>query len=55
MKNPMDQSTIKRINRARILKVFRDHEIIQKKDLAEGLGLSITTVTTNTRQLIEEG
>lgn len=51
----LDQSIIKTLNRSRILRAFRENEIIQKKELADALRLSITTVTTNTNQLLEEG
>lgn len=50
-----EQSMIKSQNRSRILRAFREKNIIQKKELSDLLGLSITTVTTNTRQLLEEG
>jgi predicted NBD/HSP70 family sugar kinase len=51
----LEQSMIKNQNRSRILRAFREKNIIQKKELSDLLGLSITTVTTNTRQLLEEG
>jgi len=46
---------IKNLNRSRILRVIREKEIVQKKELVDILNLSITTVTTNTRILLEEG
>lgn len=51
----LEQSMIKDQNRSRILRAFREKNIIQKKELSDLLGLSITTITTNTRQLLEEG
>ena len=51
----IDYSMIKNQNRSRILRAFREKNIIQKKELSDLLGLSITTVTTNARQLLEEG
>ncbi|MDH8676813.1 ROK family transcriptional regulator [Fusibacter bizertensis] len=55
MLDNLDQSIIKNLNRSRILRAFREKEIIQKKELVDSLNLSITTVTTNTRRLLEEG
>ncbi len=55
MLDNLDQSIIKNLNRSRILRAFRENEIIQKKELVDSLNLSITTVTTNTRRLLEEG
>ena len=49
----LEQSMIKDQNRSRILRAFREKNIIQKKELSDLLGLSITTITTNTRQLLE--
>ncbi|HSN67291.1 MAG TPA: ROK family transcriptional regulator [Fusibacter sp.] len=51
----IDYSIIKSQNRSLILRAFREKNIIQKKELSDLLGLSIPTVTTNTRQLLEEG
>ena len=55
MLDNLDQSIIKNLNRSRILRAFREKEIIQKKELVDSLNLSITTVTTNTRRLLDEG
>ncbi|GAB6109401.1 ROK family protein [Fusibacter bizertensis] len=55
MLDNLDQSTIKNLNRSRILRAFREKDIIQKKELVDSLNLSITTITTNTRRLLEEG
>lgn len=55
MLGSLDQSVIKSLNRSRILRAFREKDIIQKKELVDLLNLSITTVTANTRQLLEEG
>lgn len=55
MTHKIDQSIIRNQNRAHILKAFRANQIIQKKDLVEHLNLSITTVTTITKQLLDEG
>lgn len=55
MKISIEPSDIKSLNRSRILRAFRENDIIQKKDLVDLLGLSITTVTTNTRHLLKEG
>lgn len=51
----IDYRIIKNQNRSLIMRAFREKNIIQKKELSDLLGLSITTVTTNTRQLLEEG
>lgn len=51
----IDYSIIKNQNRSLIMRAFREKNIIQKKELSDLLGLSITTITTNTRQLLEEG
>ncbi len=51
----LEQSQIKIRNRAMILKSFRTNETLQKVDLVKSLGLSITTVTTNINELLEEG
>lgn len=50
-----EQKKIKEINRAIILKAFRENNVVQKNDLVQMLGLSITTVTSNTNALLEEG
>lgn len=55
MLDNLDQSVIKNLNRSRILRAFRENDIIQKKELVDSLNLSITTITTNTRRLLEEG
>lgn len=51
----IDQKQIKVLNRANIMKAFREQGVVQKNDLVKMLGLSITTVTSNTNQLVEEG
>ena len=51
----IEQSMIKDQNRSRILRAFREKNVIQKKELSDLLGLSITTITTNTKQLLDEG
>jgi len=51
----INQKQIKVLNRANILKAFREHEVVQKNDLVQMLGLSITTVTSNIKSLLEEG
>lgn len=51
----LEQSQIKIRNRAMILNSFRTNETLQKVDLVKNLGLSITTVTTNINELLEEG
>lgn len=51
----LNQEEIKKSNRESILKCFRTHQILKKQDLVELLDLSITTVTTNVRELVEEG
>lgn len=43
------------VNGSRILRAFRDHDVIQKRELVDLLDLSITTVTAITRQLLEAG
>ncbi|HAS73817.1 MAG TPA: hypothetical protein DCS67_06705, partial [Clostridiales bacterium UBA8960] len=55
MQDNLDQSSIKSLNRSRLLRAFRDNDVIQKKELVERLNLSITTVTAHTRELLDEG
>ena len=55
MRASVDLNDIKNLNRSRILRAFRENGIIQKKEMVDLLGLSITTVTTNTRYLLKEG
>lgn len=51
----INQKQIKITNRANILRAFREYDIVQKNDLVQMLDLSITTVTSNTNILLEEG
>lgn len=51
----MEQSQIRIRNKAMILNAFRKHSTLQKQDLVNKTGLSITTVTTNINELLEEG
>lgn len=53
--NKLSQSQIRTINKAMILNTFRKRGMLQKKELCEELGISITTVTTIINQLVEEG
>ncbi len=51
----LDQSQIKIRNKAMILNAFRTSKSLKKQDLVQKLALSITTVTTNVNELLEEG
>lgn len=51
----LTQEQIKEMNRVKIIKIIKDRQEITKQEIAELLGLSIPTVTTNINQLVIEG
>ena len=51
----LNQEQIKHQNRINILNILRTHREVTKLEIVKLLELSITTVTTNINQLIEEG
>ncbi len=54
MKKVINQEIMKETNKKNILNFIRKHAPVSKKEIAEQLGLSLTSVTTFTRQLIKE-
>ncbi|MBC7958430.1 MAG: ROK family transcriptional regulator [Vallitaleaceae bacterium] len=53
--NALSQEQIKEMNRVKIIKIIKERQVTTKQEIAEYLGLSIPTVTTNINQLVEEG
>jgi len=54
MKKVINQEVMKETNKKNILNFIRKHSPVSKKEIAEQLGLSLTSVTTFTRQLAKE-
>ena len=54
-KSNLSQEQIKQLNKVRILNLIKEHQEITKNDISNYLNLSIPTITTNIRELINEG
>jgi len=51
----LTQEQIKEINRVKIIKLIKEREAITKQKIARELNLSIPTVTSNIKELLQEG